>query len=174
MTKGCFALIGMVLMAFALAGCQAPGANLQSNVYRADQVDTRQSAKVINIIAVMPAKVEVDNTQAKRAAQVIGGLLGAIGGGIAGHEFSHNSRSVTALGAVGGGVAGAAAGSLVPGKTLVDGVSITYEDQGKIFNSAQVGEQCQFIPGKAVVIATSPTETRIQPNATCPVASTKS
>ena len=40
-----------------LSGCQQPGANLQSNVYTAGQVNQVQDAKVVNILAVMPAKV---------------------------------------------------------------------------------------------------------------------
>lgn len=160
--------IGMMFVGVAVAGCQAPGANLQANVYRANQVNSRQDAKVINVLAVMPAKVEVDNTQAQKTAQIVGVLLGAAGGGVIGNKLGNHSTAGTAVGAVGGGAAGAAAGSLVPGKVLVDGVSITYEEQGKTFNSAQVGKLCEFVPGKAVVIATSPTETRIQPNSTCP------
>jgi outer membrane lipoprotein SlyB len=166
--------ISLAFAVFALAGCQAPGANLEANVYRADQVNTRQEAKVVNILAVMPAKVEVDNKEAQKTAEVVGGLLGAVGGGIIGNNVAHHSTGGTALGVAGGGIAGAAAGSLVPGKVLVDGVSLTYEDQGKTFNSAQVGKPCEFAPGKAVVIATSQTETRIQPNTACPAISAKS
>jgi outer membrane lipoprotein SlyB len=174
MTRSRFVPASTLIAALALAGCQAPGENLQANVYRASQVNSRQEAKVVNILAVMPAKVEVDNAQAQKTAQIVGGLLGAVGGGVAGNKLGNHSTAGTTLGAVGGGAAGAAVGSLVPGKVLVDGVSITYEEQGKTFNSAQVGQFCEFAPGKAVVIATSPTETRIQPNATCPATAAKS
>ena len=122
-----------------------------------------------NILAVMPAKVEVDNSQQKKNAEVIGGVLGAVVGGIVGNKLSNNdSAGGAVIGAAGGGVAGVAAGSLVSDKVLVDGVSITYEAMGKTLNSAQVGRICEYIPGKAVVISTGPTETRVQPNATCP------
>jgi len=151
----------------ALSGCQNNGADLQSNVYTAGQVNTAQGAKVINILAVQPAKVEVDNTQGKQATELLGGLAGAVTGGVVGHSVSKNSNG-TAVGAVGGGLVGAAAGSLAPGKVLVDGVSITYEYQRNTLNSVQVGQLCQFQPGKAIVISTGPTSTRIQPNATCP------
>jgi outer membrane lipoprotein SlyB len=59
----------------------------------------------------------------------------------------------------------------VPGTVLVGGVSITYEDEGQTFNSAQVGQICEYVPGKAIVVETGPGTTRIQPNATCPVQS---
>ena len=169
MTKTYLTLICTMSIAVALAGCATPGQNLASNVYRADQVNARQAAKVVNILAVMPARIEVDNSQAKKTAEIVGGLLGAVGGGVIGHNVGNRSATNTTVGAAVGGTAGVAAGSLVSDKVLVDGVSITYEDHGQTFNSAQVGNLCEFQPGKpAVVIATSPTETRIQPNATCP------
>lgn len=155
-------------IALALAGCQAPGENLKPNVYRADQVNTAQGAKVVNILAVFPAQIEADNSQQKAAAQVAGGVLGAVGGGVIGSNITRQKTTGAVLGAAGGGVAGTVAGSLVPDKVLVDGVSLTYEVDGQTLNSAQVGKQCEYVPGKAVVISTSPTETRIQPNATCP------
>jgi hypothetical protein len=70
--------------------------------------------------------------------------------------------------AAGGGAVGALTGSLVPGQVLVDGVSITYEDHGSTYSSAQVGRLCEFVPGRALLISPTQTETRIQPNATCP------
>lgn len=160
-------LLGMVI-AVSVAGCATPGANLASNVYRADQVNTRQEARVVNILMVQPAKVEVSNAQAKRSAEVLGGLLGAVSGAVLGNNLGGDAVGRQTLGAVGGGAAGAVVGSLTPGKVLVNGVSITYDEGGQTFNSAQVGQPCQFQAGHAVVISTSPTETRIQPNATCP------
>jgi outer membrane lipoprotein SlyB len=151
-----------------LTGCQTPGANLKSNVYSANQVNTAQEAKVVNILAVMPAQIEADNSQNKKTAMIAAGVLGAIGGGLIGNAVSGYSAAATAIGSVAGGAGGVAAGSIVSDKTLVEGVSIAYEYEGKTLNSAQVGKLCEYTPGKAVVISTSPTETRIQPNATCP------
>jgi outer membrane lipoprotein SlyB len=161
-----------VLLVLSLTGCQAPGENLKANVYRADQVNTAQAAMIANILAVLPAKIEADNAQQKQAAQLVGGLLGVVAGGVAGSNLlNHNKVGGTTLGAVGGGTVGVMAGSLVPDKILVERVSITYEMNGKTLNSAQVGRSCEFIPGKAVLVSTGPTETRIQPNATCPIKS---
>lgn len=158
----------VAVSSLSLSGCAKPGQNLQANVYKAGQVNTQQDAKVVEILAVMPAKIEADNAENKRGAQVIGGLLGAIGGGVLGNRLSNNRADGTAVGVVGGGVTGAVAGSLVSDKVLVDGVSLTYVFQKKTLNSAQVGLLCEYAPGKAVMISTSATETRIQANATCP------
>jgi outer membrane lipoprotein SlyB len=165
--------IAFALSGIALMGCQAPGENLKANVYRSDQVNTAQQATIANILAVLPAKIEADNAQQKQAAQLAGGLLGGIAGGVAGsHLASYNRVGGAALGAVGGGTVGVLAGSLVPDKVLVEGVSITYEINGMTLNSAQVGRLCEYVPGKAVVVSTGPTETRIQPNAVCPAKAT--
>ena len=161
-------LIGLVCLSPVLAGCQATGENYRSDVYKAGQVNSVQSAKTINILAVMPAKVEVDNSKQKQSAQVFGALLGAVGGGVVGHSLGDQSATNTAIGAAGGAALGTAAGSLVEDSVLVDGVSITYELDMETFNSAQVGAVCEFVPGRAIMISTSATETRIQPNAVCP------
>lgn len=161
-------LAGMCVL--SLAACAQPGAEASPNVYGEGQVNTRQNAEVVTILAVMPAKVQVSNAQNQRAAQLAGGILGAVAGGGLGGGLAarHDALATGAVGAVGGGVVGAAAGSLVPGQVLVEGVSITYEDHGSTFSSAQVGRMCEFAPGRTIMISTTPTETRIQPNATCP------
>jgi outer membrane lipoprotein SlyB len=153
-----------------LAACAQPGAESAPNVYTQGQVNTRQNADVVNILAVMPAKIQVSNAENQRTAQIAGGLLGAAAGaGLgAGLARPHNALATGTVGAVGGGVFGAAAGSLVPGQVLVAGVSITYTDHGSTFSSAQVGRMCEYAPGQAIMVSTSPTETRIQPNAVCP------
>lgn len=157
--------------ALTLAGCETPGQDMKANVYLAEQVNSRQVAKVVTILAVMPAQVQVDNSENQRRAQIAGGLLGAVGGGLLGGGLaSHNVLAVGTLGAAGGAGIGVAAGSMVAGKVLVEGVSITYDDHGQTFNSAQVGRICEYAPGHAVVVETSPTVTRIQSNATCPLA----
>jgi outer membrane lipoprotein SlyB len=151
-----------------LAACAQPGVEAGANVYGEGQVNTRQKAEVVDILAVMPAKVAVTNAQNQRAAQIAGGLLGAVVGAGLGAGFGHyNGLAAGTVGALGGGTFGAAAGSLVPGQVLVDGVSITYEDHGSTYSSAQVGHICEYVPGRAIMISTSPTETRIQPNTEC-------
>lgn len=153
---------------FLLAGCQQPGANLAANVYQANQVNQSQNAEVINILSLSPAKIEVSNSQNQKDAQVVGGVLGALAGGLVGGEVSGGTVGTGLGGAALGGIGGAAAGSLVPGKVLVDGVTIGYTQNGSLHTSTQVGKMCQFKMGQALVIITKANETRVQPNAVCP------
>ncbi|WP_207003884.1 hypothetical protein [Trinickia mobilis] len=166
--KKAIGVVGVVALMAGLAGCQTPGQEYGANVYNAGQVNTRQEAATVQILAVLPAKVQVSNAQNQRAAAIAGGVLGALAGGVAGANVGHYHQQNTVLGAAGGGVAGAALGSLVPGTVLVDGVSIAYKQEGKVYNSAQVGQLCQFQPGTAIIVSSGPNETRIQPNAVCP------
>lgn len=159
-------VISIVSASMVLTGCVTTGEGLQANVYKAGQVNQVQEAKTVKILAVLPAKVEVDNSAARRQAEVGGAILGALLGAAAGNRSSRAGTG--AIGAVGGAAAGAAAGSMVGDKVLVDGVSLTYVYNNRTLNSAQVGKACEYQPGVAVMISTSPTETRIQANATCP------
>jgi outer membrane lipoprotein SlyB len=164
-----YSAISSIACLSLLAGCQATGEQYAANVYTSGQVNQKQEAKTVKILAIMAAKVEVDNTEAKQTAQLAGGVLGAIGGAVLGNT-AHNYRGeATAAGAVGGGALGVVAGNtLVKDKVLVDGVSLTYEENKKTYSSAQVGRACEFTPGTALIISTEYNETRIQPNATCP------
>ena len=152
-----------------LTACQTPGDEARADVYTADQVNSRQAAKVVQILAVLPARVKVDNSANRRTAQLTAGMLGALGGAFLGGGLAHHNVLATGvLGAAGGGALGVAGGSLVSDEVLVAGVSITFVEDGQNFNSTQVGKSCEYVPGRAIVVETSPTTTRIQPNAACP------
>lgn len=151
-----------------LTACEQPGSNLGANVYQADQVNQAQNAKVITILSLSPAKVEVSNAQNQKAAEVAGGLLGAVAGGLIGGNVSGGTVGTGLGGAALGGVGGAAAGSLVSSTALVDGVTIGYSEDGALRTSTQVGQMCQFKLGQALVVSTQQNETRVQPNAECP------
>ena len=131
-----------VIPVLALSACATPGEENRADSYTADQVNARQEAKVVNILAILPAKVQVSNAQNQRAAQI------------------------------GGAGVGVGAGSLVPGKVMVQGVSLTYVEDGHTFNSAQVGKLCEFKLGQAIMVQTAPNVTRIQPNTACPTGKT--
>ncbi len=165
--KAKFFAASAILALPLLTSCQQPGTDLQANVYQAGQVNQVQNAKEITILTVMPAQVEVDNTQNQKTAEVVGGVLGAVGGGLLGGGLTHNSGAGVDS-AVLGGVAGAAAGSMVNSKALVAGVTIGYNEAGQILTSTQVGQMCQFKAGAALVVSTQQNETRVQPNAICP------
>lgn len=163
------AFASAMVVSLVLSGCQANADNYAADVYDTTQLNDKQETKTVNIISILPAKVSVDNAANKQVAQTFGAILGAVAGGVAGHNMGGRSGLATTAGVVGGGTAGAAAGSLVKDKTLVEGVSLTYKDGTKLYTSTQVGHACQFTPGLAVVISTRTNETRIQPNASCPV-----
>ncbi|CAK7192371.1 hypothetical protein COMNV_00567 [Commensalibacter sp. Nvir] len=148
--------------------CQSNADKYAADVYKVDQLNTRQETKTVNIISILPAKVSVDNKTNQRAAQIVGGLLGAVAGGVTGDHIGSGNTLGTVAGTITGGTIGAAAGSLVSNNVLVGGVSLTYKDGTKIYTSTQVGKTCQFTPGLAMVVSTKNNETRIQPNAKCP------
>jgi outer membrane lipoprotein SlyB len=157
-----------LLTALTLAGCQTTGEEYQADVFDASQVNTRQQARTVKIITVTPTKIKVSNEANRKAATVVGGLLGVIGGAAIGAGRSHEGALV---GAVGGGAAGALAGSMVNDTSLVPGVLIGYSENGTVYTSAQVGRACQFSTESVSLIVTMLNdETRIQPNATCPPA----
>lgn len=90
---------------------------------------------------------------------------GAIAGAAIGSHNNHDTAS-RVLGGLAGGAVGNIAGGAVGGDrtSYVDGVQLTFRYNNKLYNSAQVGRVCEFKPGLAVMISTTPTETRIQPN----------
>lgn len=153
-------------MVIGLAGCQATGDQYEADVFDASQVNTQQEAKTVKIITVSPTRIKVSNEKNKKAAMMVGGVLGAIGGAALGNQ---NNTDTAIVGGVAGGAAGAMAGSLVNDSTLVPGVLIGYSEGGKIFTSTQVGRACQFEVGQiSLMVMTLSNETRIQPNASCP------
>lgn len=157
-----------VFAIIVMSGCAATGENLKGNVYKAGQVNTVQEARGIKILKLMPAQVEVDNSQQKQQAQVVGGVLGALAGGLGG-GLGRIGTGGTVATTAGGAALGVAAGSLVSDKVLVEGVTIAYSENGKMFTSTQVGRLCEYKLGDAVVVSTGQNETRVQPNTTCPV-----
>jgi outer membrane lipoprotein SlyB len=108
----------------------------------------------------------VDNTQGKKNAEMAGAVLGALLGAQGSRKSNNSNTKANAV--VGGAALGGAAGSMVSDKTLVDGVQLSYMLSGKLITSVQVGKSCEFTKGEAIMISTTPTETRIQPNAECP------
>jgi outer membrane lipoprotein SlyB len=157
------ALFSAIVM---LTGCAATGEQYGANVYKAGQVNSAQTVKMVNILGLIPAKIEVDNSKNKANAQVAGALIGALlGAAAANKNSSANSRANNmGAGVVGGGVLGGALASGVSDKSLVDGVTITYKLEDQMLSSTQVGKLCEFKSGQAMMVSTNNSETRIQPN----------
>ncbi|KAE8178203.1 hypothetical protein [Photobacterium carnosum] len=151
-----------LLSAVILSGCGVTGEQYKASTYQVSALNQKQEAKTINIIAVTPAKVQVDNKEAKKDVAAVGGFLGSIAG-----AFIGNNQGETLVGGVLGGVTGGASSMLVSDKVMVDAVSLTYSENNKIYTSTQVGQACEFKPGVALVISTQANETRVQPNSVC-------
>ena len=163
-----------LISASILSGCANSGQGYRSDVYKANQVNQAQEAKTVQIISVMPAKIEVENKDAQTMGQITGALLGGIAGAAIGSNAGR--KNGTGMAVVGAG-AGALAGNAISGgaTTLVDGVQLTYvytdptTKKSRTLNSTQVGRLCEFKPGSmALMISSQYNETRIQPNAVCP------
>lgn len=71
MKKITLSVIALTISAM-ITGCSTLGEQYQANVYTAGQVNSRQAAKTVKILAVLPARIEVDNTEGKQNAQMIG------------------------------------------------------------------------------------------------------
>ena len=125
---------------FALAGCQTNGDMYRSDVYGSNQVNQAQQVQTVEIIAIQPARVAVNNQSDRNVSQMVGTALGGILGAVIGNQAAS------------------------PQNSLVDGVQLTFKMNGRIFNSAQVGQMCEFKYGPAIMTSTGPTSTRIQPN----------
>ena len=157
--------LAAAVASLVLAGCANDGRYYRSDTYAASAVNQAQQVRAVEILSIGTAKVAVSNTDNRSDAKTIGTVLGAIAGVAIG---SHNNHDTTGrvLGGLAGGALGNLAGGAVAGDrtNYVDGVQLTFRYNNKLYNSAQVGRVCEFKPGLAVMISTTPTETRIQPN----------
>lgn len=152
-------ILSLVAAAAVLAGC-ATGNEYRSDTYYSSQVNKAQELETVTIVAIRPANVVVDNSEARRNAQIGGALLGAVTGALIGHNHSGS-----APGALVGGVAGGAAGSFVSEKNTVPGITIVFKNAaGRTYSSTQVGQACEYTLGEALVVVTKKGETRVQPN----------
>jgi outer membrane lipoprotein SlyB len=154
--------LALIVVLSILIGCAATNENLHTTAYKAQQVNRVQAAKSIKIISVSPIKIEVGNSQAQFASALLSAATRGMGGRYGG---------VGSLGTMGttieGGSIGNSTGLMIPDKVLVDGVSISYLQNEKVFTFTQAGRACKFHPGTTIIMTTDVNETRIQPNASC-------
>ena len=121
----------------------ALGDMCRSDVYGSNQVNQAQQVQPVEIIAIQPARVAVNNQSDRNVSQMVGTALGGILGAVIGNQVTHHRDSGTAIGAIAGAALGAAGSSAAsPQNSLVDGVQLTFKMNGRIFNSAQVGQMC--------------------------------
>lgn len=153
-----------------LAACATPGEESRPDVYDQSQVNQTQNQRIVNIVAVSSARINVQNEQNHETSQLVGGLLGAaagVGGGLAG-----GSPLAAGLGGAAGTAGGAwIGGHVVRDHAIVSGVTITYNDPRAMGfkSSTQVGQVCEYKTGSALLVMTAENETRVQPNSQCPV-----
>lgn len=150
--------LSLICSTALLVGCANPAANYAANVYDSSQINTRQEAKAVTILSLEPSKVKVDNSKNQSTAAIFGALLGGLAG--AGESSDHALVGALAGGLIGDTIAGS--------DVLVDGVSIFYQDNGKILTSTQVGHMCEFSQGLAMVVISEKDSSRIQPNSATP------
>ena len=145
-------LLPAMLVSAALAtGCASDGSLYRSDVYTAPMVNQAQEVKTVEIIAVVPARVAVTNSDNRTDARNVGMLLGAIAGAVIANQGSHSTSNKIAGGLAGGAIGGLAGQAAGGGRQ-------------ELVNGAQVGQVCEFKTGTAIMVSPSPNETRIQPN----------
>ena len=153
----------LALSCAVLAGCANPGTQYRPDVYAPNQLNRPQSVSTVEIISINPARIALNNDDARSDAQLAGAVLGAIAGAAVGNHNHHDSSS-RVLGGVAGGALGGLAGSAVPRQTFQEGVQVVYRtSSGQVRQSTQLGRACEYRIGPAVM-AGAGGETRVQPN----------
>ena len=157
-------------LAFTLAmtGCVVEDGNrYRSDVYSANAVNRVQAVETVEIVYISPAQVAVPTSGDKDRAQMAGMILGAIAGAAIGNH-GHHSTSSRVMGGLAGGALGNLAGQAVGDRTsndFVDGVQLTFRGKdGRLYQSAQVGNVCEFRLGTAMLVSPNQGDARIQPN----------
>ena len=74
-------VIGLFSLTVALSGCATDGNYYRSDVYSSSQVNQAQRVNTVEIIAINPAQVAVNNSENSDRARATGAILGAIAGG---------------------------------------------------------------------------------------------
>ena len=163
------------LSALALVGCASDGTRYRADTYHAMEVNQAQRVRTVDILAIGSAKIALPEEMRSDDVGRLGMIIGAIAGAAIGNQSHHFRFSNRMFGGFAGAVVGHVVGDAMAGSgsgvNYVDGVQLTFRYKDKLYNSAQVGQPCEYKTGLAVMISTSPTETRIQPNnpGACPV-----
>lgn len=159
-------VIGLFSLTVALSGCATDGNYYRSDVYSSSQVNQAQRVNTVEIIAINPAQVAVNNSENSDRARATAPSSGAIGRRR--HRQSQQPLDlVRVLGGLAGGAIGGLAGDAVGGSgtTYVDGVQLVYRSSdGQVYQSTQVGRICEYKLGSAIMASSRSGETRIQPN----------
>lgn len=159
---------GVLALTLTMAGCaMEDGTRYRSDVYSAGSVNRVQAVETVEIVYISPAQVEVPVSGDRDRAQMTGMILGAIAGAAIGNH-GHHSTSSRVMGGLAGGALGNLAGQAIGDRSsneFVDGVQLTYRGKdGRLYQSAQVGNLCEYRLGTAMLVAPRQGDARIQPN----------
>ncbi|NLY03316.1 MAG: hypothetical protein GXZ15_00485 [Campylobacter sp.] len=157
----------MICMVVFMSGCTSKKASSSPDVYKESEINKRQEIRAVNISKVDPAKIAINNDTSKNTARVVGGVLGAVGGAVLGYNWGSGKSGATVVGSAVGGALGGLGGEAVNDEKVVDGVTITYEQDGRVYSSTQVGDLCEYKTGSAEVVLIDGSVTKIQPNSYC-------
>ena len=148
----------LLMSAVLVTGCAANGGHqYRADVYNPSAVNRAQEVRT--------AQVVVDNSDNRRDSQAVGAILGAIAGAAIGNHGNHSTSSRVLGGLAGGAVGGIAGSALSDRQEYVNGVQLVYRlPDGRMMQSTQVGEMCEFRTGTAIMASGRSGETRIQPN----------
>lgn len=80
MSKKTILLPILCAVSLTLAGCAADGQRYRADTYSTSGVNRAQEVTTVEILAINPAKVAVDNSSAGSRARTTGAILGAIAG----------------------------------------------------------------------------------------------
>ena len=84
MSKKTILLPILCAVSLTLAGCAADGQRYRADTYSTSGVNRAQEVTTVEILAINPAKVAVDNSSAGSRARTTGAILGAIAGALVG------------------------------------------------------------------------------------------
>ena len=158
-----------LIAAIALCGCATPQDRYGGDVYDASETNRMRQSDRIEIVDVLPAKINVERSEGN-TGKILGGVAGGTTGAVIGHKLGKHSSSrrlAETVGLVGGAVVGAVAGDAIQNsQKTVQGSNIIYKLNDKEYSSVQADPPCRFKRGKALLIHTG-SETRVQPNSGC-------
>ena len=158
-----------LIAAIALCGCATPQDRYGGDVYDASETNRMRQSDRIEIVDVLPAKINVERSEGN-TGKILGGVAGGTTGAIIGHKLGKHSSSrrlAETVGLIGGAAVGALAGDAIQNsQKTVQGSNIIYKLNGKEYSSVQADPPCRFKRGKALLIHTG-SETRVQPNSGC-------
>ena len=147
------ALVGTLLVAAVLAGCQSNPP--VGDTVRRNEVQNMQSVEFGVVTQVRPVNIQPNST-------ALGTTTGAVVGGAVGSNLGNSTFSNTA-GAVGGAVAGGMAGNAVQSIAGArQGVEVTVRlDSGRTVTVIQEGSPNEFRPGDRVRVSSDGRNTRV-------------